>query len=141
MPSPASSPSTADRSDRLVMIRLGTVVVGAENVERAVAFWSSVLGFETVHFDDPDDGFTILVPPDRVGTRVAIHRSHAEVQAQPRIHIDLIVDDAAEQAAEVERLVGLGASHVEWDYPADPDFVVLADTEGNRFCVVDISHG
>jgi len=29
---------------------------------------------------------------------------------------------------------------VPWDYPDDPDFVVLADTEGNRFCVVDASH-
>ncbi len=31
---------------------------------------------------------------------------------------------------------------MEWDtYPDDPDFVVLADTEGNRFCIVDASHG
>ena len=55
--------------------------------------------------------------------------------------MDLVVDDAAEQAAEIERLVGLGAVRVPWDlYPPDPDFVVLADTEGNRFCVVDASH-
>jgi hypothetical protein len=45
--------------------------------------------------------------------------------------------DAADQAAEVERLVSLGAERVDWDlYPEDPDFVVLADTEGNRFCVI-----
>jgi hypothetical protein len=38
--------------------------------------------------------------------------------------------------------VTLGAERVDWDlYPEDPDFVVLADTEGNRFCVVDTSHG
>jgi hypothetical protein len=42
----------------------------------------------------------------------------------------------------VERLVGLGASQVAWDsYPADPDFVVLADPEGNLFCVIDLAHG
>jgi hypothetical protein len=58
------------------------------------------------------------------------------------VHLDLVVDDAAEQAAEIERLIGLGATRVPWDsYPADPDFVVLADPEGNRFCVVDASHG
>jgi Glyoxalase-like domain len=35
----------------------------------------------------------------------------------------------------------LGAQRVSWDrYPADPDFVVLADPEGNRFCIVDVSH-
>lgn len=38
------------------------------------------------------------------------------------------------------RLVGLGASRVDWDlYPPDPDFVVLADPDGNAFCVVDLS--
>jgi hypothetical protein len=30
---------------------------------------------------------------------------------------------------------------VAWAYPSDPDFVVLADTEGNRFCVVNAGHG
>ena len=57
------------------------------------------------------------------------------------MHLDLYADGPAAQAAEVERLVGLGAARVDWDlYPADPDFVVLADTEGNRFCIVDTTH-
>ena len=51
------------------------------------------------------------------------------------------MDSAAEQAAEAERLIALGAQRVDWDrYPADPDFIVLADTEGNRFCIVDVNH-
>lgn len=123
------------------MLRLGTVVLGADDVDRAVAFWSTVLGYEVVTFADSDDDFTILVPPDRVGTRVALHRSVTPVQEQPRVHLDLIVDSAAEQSSESERLVGLGATIVPWDYSADADFVVLADTEGNRFCIVDASHG
>jgi hypothetical protein len=58
------------------------------------------------------------------------------------VHLDLYVDSAAEQAAEVERLLSLGAKQVDWDlYPESPDFIVLADTEGNIFCVVDKSHG
>ncbi len=57
------------------------------------------------------------------------------------MHLDLLVDSAAEQTSEVERLVALGAARVEWGYPSDPDFVMLADPEGNRFCVVDTSHG
>ena len=36
----------------------------------------------------------------------------------------------------MERLVDLGASRVEWRYPASADYVVLADPDGNRFCVV-----
>jgi hypothetical protein len=35
--------------------------------------------------------------------------------------------------------VSLGATRVDWDYPDDADFVVLADTEGNLFCVIDTS--
>jgi hypothetical protein len=54
------------------------------------------------------------------------------------VHLDLYAGDAADQAAEVARLVALGAERVDWDlYPEDPDFVVLADPDGNRFCVID----
>lgn len=123
------------------MIRLGTVVLGAGDVGRAVSFWSNVLGYEPVRFADADDEFTILVPPGGEGTRVAVHRSSSAAEDHPRVHLDLVVDSGDEQAAEVERLIGLGASRVSWEYPADPDFVVLCDTEGNRFCVVDASHG
>jgi catechol 2,3-dioxygenase-like lactoylglutathione lyase family enzyme len=124
------------------VIRLGTVVLGADDVDRAVSFWSHVLGYEPVHFTDSENGFTILVPPSREGTRVAVQRADTPPEEHPRVHLDLIVDSSDEQAAEVERLVGLGATRVPWDsYPADPDFVVLADPEGNRFCVVDSSHG
>lgn len=125
------------------MLRLGTVVLGAEDVERAVSFWSQALGYRIVRFPDEDNpnDFTILVPPSGEGTRVALQRSVVAPDPHPRVHLDLIVDSAVEQAGEVERLVGLGATVVNWDsYPADPDFVVLADSEGNAFCVVDASH-
>jgi hypothetical protein len=116
--------------------------MGAEDVVRAAAFWAGALGYDVVRFEDSDNDFTILRPPDGVGTRVALQRSDTAVQVRPRVHLDLVVDSAQEQADEVRRLIGLGGSEVPWDsYPDDPDFVVLADTEGNRFCVVDASHG
>ena len=106
-----------------------------------VAFWSGVFGYEVVPFPDSDDRFTILVPPDRAGTRIAVHRTQTPVQERPRVHLDLVVDSAQEQSSEVDRLVALGASRVAWDYSDNPDFVVLADPEGNRFCIVDANHG
>ena len=67
--------------------------------------------------------------------------SETPPEDHPRFHFDLHVADAAEQEAEAARLVSLGASRVDWDkFPEDPDFIVLADTEGNRFCIVDLSH-
>jgi Glyoxalase-like domain len=103
------------------VIRLGTIVLGAGDVDRAVSFWSAVLGYRAVPFPDEDDEFTILVPPSGEGTRVALHRSDTVPEAHPRVHLDLVVDDASEQATEIERLVGLGATRVPWDsYPVDP---------------------
>ena len=115
-------------------------MLGADDVGRAVGFWADAFGYEVVTFPGADDEFTILVPPDRVGTRIALHRSVTSAQEQPRVHMDLVVDSKTEQASEIERLVGLGATRVAWSYPSDPDFVVLADPEGNRFCIVDASH-
>lgn len=123
------------------VLRLGSVVLGADDVERAATFWATVFGYETFSFPESDDDFTILLPPDRIGTRIAVHRSITPVQERPRVHLDLVVDNSTEQSSEIERLLELGATRVLWDYPVDPDFVVLADTEGNRFCIVDASHG
>lgn len=116
-------------------------MLGAEDVDRAVTFWSHVLGYRPHHFPDSENNFTILVPPSGDGTRVALQRADTPAQEQPRVHLDLVVDDAAEQSSEIERLTGLGATRVAWEYPTLCDFVVLADTEGNRFCVVDASYG
>jgi hypothetical protein len=83
---------------------------------------------------------TILGPEEGDGPLLALDVSQSPVQVHPRVHLDLYAGDTADQAAEVERLIGLGATRVDWDlYPDDPDFVVLADTEGNRFCVIDTS--
>ena len=83
----------------------------------------------------------MLVPPGGAGTAIALQTSQQPPEDYPRLHFDLHVADAAEQAAEAARLVSLGASRVDWDsYPDDPDFVVLADPDGNRFCIVDLGH-
>jgi len=80
-------------------------------------------------------------PADGAGAALALQYSETPAEEHPRIHLDLSVADAAEQAAEADRLVSLGAKRVDWDlYPANPDFVVLADPDDNRFCVVDLSH-
>lgn len=122
------------------MLRLGTIVLGVEDVARAVDFWAATLGYDPHRFESEND-FTILVPPGKVGTRVALQRSDTPAQRHARVHLDLIVDDAAEQAAEVSRLVELGATRLAWElYPDDPDFVVLADPDGNQFCVVNSAH-
>lgn len=60
---------------------------------------------------------------------------------KPRAHLDPYAEDRAEQEAEVARLTGLGSERVAWEpYPDDPDFVMFADLEGNRFRVIGAGH-
>jgi predicted enzyme related to lactoylglutathione lyase len=116
------------------MIRVGSIVIRVDDLVRQTAFWSAAL--EYVPRDGPsDDDFVLLRPRDGVGPNVSLDRVRSEVHIPPRIHLDLYADD---QAAEVERLIALGATEIHWDKrPADADYVILADPEGNRFCVVD----
>lgn len=124
------------------MLRMGTVVLGVNDVHRAATFWRQALGYVPRDGDlAPEDDWIVLVAPGGGGTGLALGVSDSPVQHLPRVHLDLYAESASEQTEEVERLVDLGAERVEWDhYPESPDFVVLADTEGNRFCVIDKSH-
>lgn len=120
------------------MLRIGSVVLGVSDVRRAAAFWTAALGY--VPREEMEDDWVVLVPGEgaRAGFQLSLGLSETPPQEYPRVHLDLYAGDAADQAAEVERLVSLGARRVAWDrYPPDADFVVLEDTEGNRFCVVD----
>lgn len=122
------------------MLRIGSFVLGVSDVPRAAAFWSEALGY--VPREGTKADWVVLVPASGTGPQLSLGRSETPVQEQPRVHLDLYAADAAEQAAEVARLVSLGAQRVDWDlYPENPDFVVLADPDGNRFCVIDTSHG
>ena len=122
------------------MLKLGLVALGVTDRQRAIQFWSTALGY-TLREDGFGGWATVLVPPDGSGTAIALQLSQTPPQSHPRLHFDLHVADASEQAAQVRRLISLGARRVDWDsYPEDPDFVVLEDPEGNRFCIVDLSH-
>lgn len=120
------------------MLRLGFPVVGVTDLDRAAGFWSAALHLG-VAGEWAGPGWRTLLGPD--GERVlGLMVSASPPEPRPRVHLDLLVDTTAEQASEVDRLVGLGATVPDWDgYPAEPDFVVLADPDGNVFCVVDLS--
>jgi catechol 2,3-dioxygenase-like lactoylglutathione lyase family enzyme len=117
------------------MLRVGSIVIRVDDLEREAAFWEAALGYQ--RRDTGADDFLLLKPRDGHGPNVSLDRVRAEVRVPPKIHLDLYAED---QAGEVERLKGLGATEIHWDKrPADADYVILADPEGNRFCVVDVS--
>ena len=106
-----------------------------DDLERQVAFWEAALDYKR-RVGDSDD-FILLRPKHGVGPNVSLDRVRSNLQVPPRIHLDLYTED---QAGEVQRLISLGATEVHWHKrPPDADYVILADPEGNRFCVVDIT--
>ena len=101
------------------------IVLHVDEARRAAEFWSEALGYKP-QADAPD----FLASPNGEGVRIHLDESDST-------HLDLWVDrTSSDLETEVERLIALGASRVEWTYPEDADFVVLADTEGNLFCVI-----
>ena len=115
------------------MLRIGSIVLRVDDVAREAEFWTAALDY--VPRDEDDDDFRLLRPREGIGPNVSLDRVKAGPRVPPRIHLDLY---AADQAAEVARLIGLGAGEVHWDKrPPDADYVILEDPEGNRFCVVD----
>ena len=115
------------------MIRVGSIVLRVDDLERQAAFWAAALGY--LRREGGSDDFVLLHPADGVGPNLSLDQVHSKVQVPPRIHLDLYAED---QAAEVARLIALGATEVHWDKrPPDADYIILADPEGNRFCVVD----
>jgi catechol 2,3-dioxygenase-like lactoylglutathione lyase family enzyme len=114
--------------------------MGVRDMDRAFRFWREALHYVPRASYDPT--WNVLVPPGNgPGAHLALSLSETPLQKHPRLHLDLN-PDGGDARSEVTRLLSLGASLVDWDlYPADrePDFVVLADPDGNRFCVMEVS--
>lgn len=111
------------------MLEIGAIVWGVRDVPRAVKFWSEALHYQLKYPASED--WAILIPKEGPGVQLSLNKISSPKAR--RHHIDLFTDD---QAAEVERLLALGAVRKEWFYPADADYVVLEDPDGNSFCVV-----
>jgi hypothetical protein len=116
-------------------IRLQNVSIDSLDPTRLAAFWAEALEWR-VTFDDGEE--VVLEPlagsrdegvvPDLVF--IVAPDGHA---VKNRVHLDLRPGD---QFAEVQRLIGLGATHVDIGQPSDCTWVVLGDPEGNEFCVL-----
>lgn len=115
-------------------VRIGSIVIDVKDFPRMMAFWQDALGYLPGRPPTPDDPFVILKDPAGKGPNVSIDGMEPY---RNRLHLDLYTDDPDR---EVERLLRLGAAVFRAREP-DEDFVVLADPEGNLFCVVDTRDG
>ena len=118
--------------------RLVHLVVDAADPPGLARFWSAALGWE-IGAEEP--GEVVVWPhgydyPDPGALPLVFVGVPEPKAGKNRVHIDLASTSAAHQAAEVDRLLGLGATRAGIGQGEVP-WVVLADPEGNEFCVLD----
>ena len=110
-------------------LRFSDVCIDAADIHALGRWWSSVLGWRA---ETTDDGDVALRAPDGDGPDWLFLAVPDDKVVKNRIHFDFTPDD---QQAEVDRLIGLGARHVDIGQ-GDQSWVVLADPEGNEFCIL-----
>ena len=118
--------------------RLVHLIIDAVEPARLARFWAAALGWE---ISVEEDGVVDVWPheyryPDPVALPLVFLPVPEAKTVKNRIHLDLATESVAHQAAEVERLLGLGAAPADIGQ-GDVPWVVLADPEGNEFCVLD----
>jgi hypothetical protein len=117
-------------------ITIGSVVIDCNDFDTMSAFWAEALHY--VPRDPAEPDWVILRDPNGANVNVSLQQVPETASEKNRLHFDLYSPD---QAGEVERLIGIGATrHPRVPEPGE-DFVVLADPEGNLFCVIDVAEG
>ena len=110
------------------------MVIHCYEFARMVSFWQQALGYEPR--EPARDGWIVLRDPKKHSPNISFQARERPRTRRGWIHLDLYADDAAR---EVERLLALGATRYPWRYHPGADFTVLADPDGNLFCVVQRS--
>jgi predicted enzyme related to lactoylglutathione lyase len=109
--------------------RLGFITVDCADPDSLATFWCAVLGHEKTYADEQ---WARIGEPGGAGPQLLFQRVPEAKVAKNRVHVDLLTEDLG---AEVERLRGHGAVHVESHTERGWRWAVMADPEGNEFCV------
>lgn len=113
--------------------RLHALCFDANDPLGLARFWAGVLGWEMA--DDSHDGITLL-PSDDTGFRIRFLATQEQKTGQNQMHFDLTSTSLDDQKQVVARSLGLGARHIDIGQRPEEGHVVLADPEGNEFCVI-----
>ncbi|MDX3310932.1 VOC family protein [Streptomyces sp. NPDC054884] len=114
--------------------RLFAICFNAARPSDLARFWSGVLGWESA--DGPGDDVAIL-PPDPAGFRIRFLPGQEPKTGQNQAHFDLTSTSPKDQRLTVARALELGGTHIDVGQLPEEGHVVLADPEGNEFCVIE----
>ena len=111
--------------------RLVALCWDANDPHQLARFWAAALRWEV------DEEGTGLVPTDDTPFRIVFRPVPHEKVGLNRLHLDLTSSSIDDQRESVESLIALGARHLDVGQSPDDTHVVLADPEGNAFCVIE----
>jgi catechol 2,3-dioxygenase-like lactoylglutathione lyase family enzyme len=114
--------------------RLFAICFNATRPSDLARFWSGLLGWEPA--DGPDDDVAIL-PPRGTGFRLRFLPCQEPKTGQNRAHFDLTSTSPEDQRQTVARALELGGRHIDVGQLPEEGHVVLADPDGNEFCVIE----
>ena len=110
-------------------LRFSEICIDAHDIRGLASWWSQVLGWPAA---EDQDGDLVLKAPAGAGPDWLFLAVPDDKVVKNRIHFDFTPDD---QQAEVDRVLALGARHVDIGQ-GEQSWVVLADPEGNEFCIL-----
>ena len=115
--------------------RFTELVIDCHDHDLLGRFWSEVLGYRiSDRSDGPEHFYVELEGPPGAGPSLLLLRTTDTKSVKNRLHIDVNATDRT-QDEEVERILGLGATRADIGQ-GEQTWVVLADPEGNEFCVL-----
>ncbi|MEO6572080.1 MAG: VOC family protein [Ilumatobacteraceae bacterium] len=100
-------------------------------------FWAEALRWRVADGADDDDDEVSLVPTDDTSFQLLFIREPAPRTGLGRLHLDLTTTSLDDQSATVDTLIGRGGSHLDVGQRPEEGHVVLADPEGNEFCIIE----
>lgn len=118
--------------DRLMTSRIAAMAIDARQPHVVADFWCAVLDWRVI--DVEENGISIG-PPDSSWPTIDVFSVPEPKTVKNRLHLDLRAD-GLRTSAELQRLLDLGASRVDVGQATDVSWVVLADPEGNEFCLL-----
>ena len=108
--------------------------IDANDPLRLARFWGGLLGWDLA--DDSSEGLALL-PAEAAGFRLRFLPTQEQRSGQDQRHLHLTSTSVDDQRQTVARSLGLGARHIDIGQRPEEGHVVLADPEGNEFCVIE----
>ena len=123
--------SGTEPRDRL-RFRLDEIVIDSLDPRSLARFWSDLLGYDIV---DEDEDILGIEDPEAVAPSICFQKVSEGKLAKNRLHFDLDVGEGMFEDA-IAKVLNLGGRRVDVGQPRRSSWVVMADPEGNEFCVI-----